>query len=64
MATVETLRRLEHLARSSGSSRQAFQKSLSARRILGDHTYLGPLPIFTDSGDIARAEPPAEQSRI
>ncbi len=35
--TIEKLRRLEDLARHAGTNRQAFQKIVSARRILGDH---------------------------
>lgn len=44
--TIERLRRLEDLARTGGTSRQAFQKIVSARRILGDPTELGPPPQF------------------
>ena len=40
--TVEQLRRLEEQARCSGTSRQAFQKITSARRLLGDRVHFGP----------------------
>jgi stage V sporulation protein SpoVS len=46
--TIEKLRRLEDLARNSGADRQAFQKILSARRMLGDHADLGRIPAFDD----------------
>lgn len=39
---VERLRRLEEEARCSGTSRQAFQKITSARRLLGDQVHFGP----------------------
>lgn len=48
--TIEKLRRLEDLARHAGTNRQAFQKIVSARRILGDHAEFGPIPDF--SGDV------------
>jgi hypothetical protein len=50
--TIEKLRRLEDLARNAGADRQAFQKILSARRVLGDHADLGRAPPFTKT-DIA-----------
>jgi len=40
--TIERLRRLEEEARCSGTSRQAFQKITSARRLLGDRVQFGP----------------------
>lgn len=46
--TIEKLRRLEDVARNAGTSRQAFQKIVSARRILGDRVDLGPIPDFFD----------------
>lgn len=46
--TVEKLRRLEDLARNAGAGRQAFQKILSARRVLGDRADLGRTSPFTD----------------
>lgn len=49
--TIEKLRRLEDLARNAGTSRQAFQKIVSARRVLGDHAELGPTPDFTWDAD-------------
>ncbi len=36
LLTIEHLRRLEDTARSAGTSRQALQKIMSARRVLGD----------------------------
>ncbi|AWN38466.1 hypothetical protein [Methylobacterium radiodurans] len=50
--TIEKLRRLEDLARRAGTSRQAFQKIASARRILGDHAELGPIPDFMGDADM------------
>jgi hypothetical protein len=50
--TIEKLRRLEDLARNSGADRQAFQKILSARRVLGDHADLGRIPSFADDVSI------------
>ena len=50
--TIEKLRRLEDLARNSGANRQAFQKILSARRVLGDHADLGRIPVFADDVSI------------
>jgi stage V sporulation protein SpoVS len=50
--TIEKLRRLEDLARNSGANRQAFQKILSARRVLGDHADLGRIPAFADDVSI------------
>jgi hypothetical protein len=46
--TSERLRRLEEEARCSGTSRQAFQKIVSARRLLGDKAHFGPFngPFF------------------
>ncbi len=46
--TIEKLRRLEDLARNAGTSRQAFQKIVSARRVLGDRADFGPAPDFFD----------------
>ncbi|MHC2017775.1 hypothetical protein [Methylobacterium sp. CM6247] len=43
LITTERLRRLEDEARCSGTSRQAFQKIASARRLLGDKAHFGPL---------------------
>ena len=40
--TAERLRRLEEEARFSGTSRQAFQKISSARRLLGDKAHFEP----------------------
>ena len=40
--TIEQLRRLEEEARCAGTSRQAFQKITSARRLLGDRVHFGP----------------------
>lgn len=42
LITMERLRRLEEEARLSGTSRQAFQKIASARRLLGDKAHFGP----------------------
>jgi hypothetical protein len=50
--TIEKLRRLEDLARNCGADRQAFQKILSARRVLGDHADLGRTPAFADDVSI------------
>lgn len=55
--TIEKLRRLEDLARNAGADRQAFQKILSARRVLGDHADLGRAPIF-DEDDVAISPTP------
>ena len=41
LLAVERLRRLEDEARCLGTSRQAFQKIASARRLLGDRAYFG-----------------------
>lgn len=41
---VERLRRMEEEARLGGVSRQALQKIMSARRVLGDPTDLGTVP--------------------
>ena len=41
LLTAERLRRLEEEARFSGTSRQAFQKVASARRLLGDRAHFG-----------------------
>ena len=41
LRTIERLRRLEEEARLSGTSRQTFQKIVSARRVLGDHVEFG-----------------------
>lgn len=48
--TVERLRRLEEEARCSGTSRQAFQRITSARRLLGDQVHFGPFkgPFLND----------------
>ena len=40
--TAERLRRLEEEARFAGTSRQAFQKITSARRLLGDEARFEP----------------------
>lgn len=42
LVTAERLRRLEDEARCSGTSRRAFQKIASARRLLGDRAHFGP----------------------
>lgn len=44
--TIEKLRRLEDLARNARTDRQAFQKILSARRVLGDRQDLGASPFI------------------
>ncbi|KAB1075904.1 hypothetical protein [Methylobacterium soli] len=41
LMAIEQLRRLEEEARSSGVSRQAFQRIASARRLLGDRANFG-----------------------
>jgi hypothetical protein len=46
--TIEKLRRLEDLARNAGTNRQAFQKIVSARRVLGDRSDLGRVPPFAE----------------
>jgi len=56
--TVEKLRRLEDLARNAGTSRQALQRILSARRVLGDRADLGQVPAFT--GDVNAIRPVPE----
>lgn len=50
LVTTERLRRLEDEARCSGTSRQAFQKIASARRLLGDRAHFGPFdgPFLND----------------
>ncbi|GJD77196.1 hypothetical protein [Methylobacterium gregans] len=41
---VERLRRMEEEARLGGASRQALQKIMSARRVLGDPADFGTVP--------------------
>src|SRR4051794_13859878 len=55
--TIEKLRRLEDLARNAGASRQAFQKIVSARRVLGDRASLGQVPAFAEDGISIRPVP-------
>ncbi len=55
--TIEKLRRLEDLARNAGTTRQAFQKIVSARRVLGDHADLGPVPDFPWDPDAVNPVP-------
>lgn len=59
--TIEKLRRLEDLARRAGADRQAFQKILSARRVLGDHADLGRLPPFGETAIAINPIPEALQ---
>lgn len=47
LLTIENLRRLEDEARCAGTSRQAFQRIMSARRLLGDRTQYGPTKDLT-----------------
>lgn len=58
--TIEQLRRLEDLARNKGDSRQAIQKIMSARRILGDYEDFGPVASFAADDDIYRIRPAPE----
>ena len=41
LGAIERLRRLEEVARCSGTTRQTLQKINSARRVLGDHHEFG-----------------------
>jgi hypothetical protein len=59
--TIEKLRRLEDLARRAGTDRQAFQKILSARRVLGDHADLGRVPPFGEAAIAINPIPEALQ---
>jgi stage V sporulation protein SpoVS len=56
--TIEKLRRLEDLARNAGTNRQALQKIMSARRVLGDCVDLSQVPVFT--GDVNSIRPVPE----
>ncbi|GLS69002.1 hypothetical protein [Methylobacterium tardum] len=55
--TIEKLHRLEDLARNAGTSRQAFQKIVSARRVLGDHSDLSGIPAFAEDAISVRPVP-------
>src|SRR4051794_17943539 len=61
LVAIEKLRRLEHLARCAGGSRQTFQKILSARRILGDSADLGSAAAFSQgpAANVIRPAPDA-----